>query len=44
MKEIAQPKSTPLAMDEFLWLRKPAKVMEDRAKRVENQNKDKKDS
>ena len=32
MKDIAQPKMTPLAMDEFLWMR--------RNKRVENKNKD----
>lgn len=32
IKDIAQPKMTPLAMDEFLWMR--------RNKRVENKNKD----
>ena len=32
MKDIAQPSMTPLAMDEFLWMR--------RNKRVENKNKD----
>ena len=36
MKDIAQPKMTPLAMDEFLWMR--------RKKRIDNKNKDKKDA
>jgi hypothetical protein len=36
MQDIAQPKMTPLAMDEFLWMR--------RTKRIENRDKDKKDT
>ena len=36
MQDIARPKMTPLAMDEFLWMR--------RSRRVENKNKDKKDT
>ena len=33
MKDIAKPQMTPLAMDEFLWMR--------RNRRIENKNKDK---
>jgi len=36
MRDIACPKMSPLAMDEFLWLR--------RTKRIENKDKDKKES
>jgi hypothetical protein len=36
IQDIAQPKLSPLAMDEFIWLR--------RNKRRENMNKDKKES
>lgn len=36
IKDIAQPTMTPLAMDEFLWMR--------RNKRIENKNKDKQDT
>ena len=35
MEDIAQPRMTPLAMDEFIWLR--------RNKRIENKEKDKLD-
>ena len=36
MKDIAKPKMSPLAMDEFLWMR--------RVKRIDNRDKDKKDT
>jgi len=36
MKDIAQPKMSPLAMDEFIWLR--------RNKRIGNSIKDKKEA
>lgn len=36
MEDIAKPKMSPLAMDEFLWLR--------RNKRIENKDKDKKET